>query len=254
MSNYRYPNVTAADARGQLEQLKSYLRQLVDQLNAQSSVSASNGGQSLQSKTAVLQKGADSQAASFDEIKSLIIKSSEIADAFYEAYSKKLVGMYVAQSDFGSYTNEVATELAAAAGRIDLLLTNLESIQGTSESFADSTREQIAEIQAMAGTLKLQFETIQNNGVDRVVTAKGYTFDDKGLKISDDQSEITNLLDNTGMYVKRGEEVVLQANNKGVQTGDVTVRERLKIGGHAIFEDYNNGTGSGRTACFWMGG
>ena len=58
-----------------------------------------------------------------------------------------------------------------------------------------------------------------------------------------------NLLDHTGMYVRRNGEVLLQANNQGVQTRDVTVRNYLIVGENARFEDY----GSDRTACYYIG-
>ena len=57
-----------------------------------------------------------------------------------------------------------------------------------------------------------------------------------------------NLLDNTGMYVRRSGEVILQANAAGVQATDVVVRNYLVVGTHARFEDYP----VGRTACFYL--
>ena len=59
-----------------------------------------------------------------------------------------------------------------------------------------------------------------------------------------------NLLDNTGMYVTRSGQTILQANDKGVEAADVTVRNYLIVGDHARFEDY----AAGRTACFWLEG
>ena len=56
-----------------------------------------------------------------------------------------------------------------------------------------------------------------------------------------------NTLDHTGMYVRRGNKVLLQANHKGVEAADVTVRNYLIVGDHARFEDYGGGTG-----CFWI--
>ena len=61
-----------------------------------------------------------------------------------------------------------------------------------------------------------------------------------------------NSLDETGMYVRRGDEIMLQANNKGVIATDVQVRNYLIVGDHARFENYSNGTDSKRTACFWI--
>ena len=61
-----------------------------------------------------------------------------------------------------------------------------------------------------------------------------------------------NSLDETGMYVKRSDDVMLQANANGVIATDVSVRNYLIIGCHGRFEDYSDGTDTARTACFWI--
>jgi hypothetical protein len=94
------------------------------------------------------------------------------------------------------------------------------------------------------------------NGVDRVETKSGYVFDENGLNISKSGSEMTNLLDNTGMYVKKSGTDILTANNKGVQATDLHAKTYLIVGegnGRSRFEDYN-ATGEKRTGCFWIGG
>ena len=78
----------------------------------------------------------------------------------------------------------------------------------------------------------------------------GYTFDDSGLRIAQDGQQMENLLDNTGMYVKRNGQVILQANHRGVTAQDVSVASYLVIGDHARLENYT----AGRTACFWLEG
>ena len=90
-------------------------------------------------------------------------------------------------------------------------------------------------------------------GVDQVVTKTGYSFGADGLNISKSGEEIKNKIDHSGMYVQKGEDNVLVANNKGVQATDLHAKTYLKIGkdtGRSRFEDY----GFNRTACFWIGG
>jgi hypothetical protein len=90
-------------------------------------------------------------------------------------------------------------------------------------------------------------------GVDKVVTKTGYVFDADGLNISKAGEEMTNQLDNTGMYVKRSGTEVLTANSAGVTAVDLHAKTFLKIGsgeGRCRFEDY----GVGRVGCFWTGG
>jgi hypothetical protein len=50
------------------------------------------------------------------------------------------------------------------------------------------------------------------------------------------------------------EEVMLQADTDGVIATDVKVRNYLIIGSYARLEDYTDGAGGKRTACFYLGG
>lgn len=88
---------------------------------------------------------------------------------------------------------------------------------------------------------------IRENGVSKVKMDMGYRFDEEGLTIHREGEQMENLLDNTGMYVRRAGETILQADQYGVEAVDVTVRNYLEVGDHARFEDY----GTARTACFW---
>lgn len=125
------------------------------------------------------------------------------------------------------------------------------SRQQTSEG---NILQQVSRIQQTAGELSITVQSLQDNGVKKVQTQKGYTFDDEGLLISQEGAEMRNLLDNSGMYVKRNADTVLQANNDGVQAINISVKNYLTVGKYARFEDYNNGDDSVRTACFWTGG
>lgn len=101
--------------------------------------------------------------------------------------------------------------------------------------------------------VKIEIEKELANGVDRVVTKMGYTFDDNGIEISRSGEEMRNKLDNTGMYVTRDGDEILTANNRGVNAKDLHAKTYLIIGsgnGRSRFEDY----GTDRTACFWIGG
>ena len=107
-------------------------------------------------------------------------------------------------------------------------------------------------LQQRADALALQVQAIYEEGTQKVKTGTGYTFDETGLRISKDGQEMENLLDNTGMYVRRSGHVILQANADGVAATDVTVGNYLVIGSHARLEDYSDGMDTGRTACFYL--
>ena len=119
MSGFRYPAVTAKDPIGQLAQLKSYLHQLVDQLNKQE-LSGSKQSAVI-AKVAGAKSAGDNggEPAGFNEIKSLIIKSADIVKAYYEQIDNllKLSGEYVAEATFpeGSAVFIEETNLAVSA-------------------------------------------------------------------------------------------------------------------------------------------
>ena len=91
-------------------------------------------------------------------------------------------------------------------------------------------------------------------GIDSITTSTGYTFDQDGLKISKSGEEMENKLDNKGMSVTRNGEEVLSATNEGVAAVNLTSRQYLIVGNYSRFENYDDGTDSRRTACFFIGG
>lgn len=123
----------------------------------------------------------------------------------------------------------------------------------------DSVSSTVGELTETSTKLKrdmesLSFEVNQvtTNGTDKVTTKTGYRFDADGLNISKSGEEMSNKIDNTGMYVNRGTENILTANNKGVDAVNLHAKTYLIIGsgdGRSRFEDY----GTNRTGCFWIG-
>lgn len=137
------------------------------------------------------------------------------------------------------------------AGKLAAIDLNLEGITATVESQSesmDTVQQSVTALQQTADGLKVSVEKVQTEGVSQVKTEKGFSFNDDGLTISQSGSAMENRLDETGMYVTRSGETILQANNTGVVATDVSVRNYLIIGQHARFEDYE----SDRTACFWI--
>ena len=140
-------------------------------------------------------------------------------------------------------------ENADNQGKLARLELDLEGIR-TQVSAQTAQQERITTLEQTAQGLSLSVEKLQTEGADKLKTAMGYTFDDNGLQIFRSGQQMKNLLDNTGMYVKRGNQTILQANDRGVEATDVTVGSYLVIGSHARLENYT----AGRTACFWLEG
>jgi tRNA A-37 threonylcarbamoyl transferase component Bud32 len=138
-------------------------------------------------------------------------------------------------------------------GRLAQLDLDVEGIRGKVEkqsSDLDGLKTSMTSIEATAEDVKLQVQSIQDDGVSKIKTGMGYTFNDDGLQISRDGKQMKNLLNEDGMLVTRSGQTILQANAAGVVATDVKVRNYLVVGSHARFEDY----GAGRTACFWLEG
>ena len=137
--------------------------------------------------------------------------------------------------------------------RTSRLELDVEGIRGqvnAQNSETGALKEQVTQVEQTAREIRLSVESIQSDGVSKVRTGMGYTFDDNGLHIARDGQQMENLLDNTGMYVTRSGQTILQANNRGVVAVDVTVGNFLIVGSHARLENYS----TGRTACFYLGG
>lgn len=171
--------------------------------------------------------------------------TTAVNDLRFQALSGKVLnlrldveGLKVENKDAAGHLAEIYLDLEQIRGRVESQEAAVEGITGTVSTLTQTSQG-----------LKLELETIRQNGTQKVKTGTGYTFDDKGLRISRTDSEMENLLDHTGMYVKRAGEVVLQANNQGVVARDVTVRNYLILGDNARFEDYSGN----RTACFYIG-
>ena len=106
--NIRFPNITGVSEAEQLIQIKSYLYQLVEQLNWMLPTIESSTGQA---GTSIPNPSfGDISSETFYELKSLLIKSSDTLNAYYEKINSKLEGQYVKQTDFDGYKQEVSQQ------------------------------------------------------------------------------------------------------------------------------------------------
>ena len=97
-------------------------------------------------------------------------------------------------------------------------------------------------------TIAIQSELA--NGVDKVTTSTGFTFNEEGLTVSKSESEMKTTITEDGMTVYKNDEAVLIANNTGVDAVNLCATTYLIIGTNSRIEDY----GDGRTGVFWIGG
>lgn len=102
--NIRFPNITGATEAEQLNQIKSYLHQLVQQLNWALSTIGSGTGSAGSAEPSM----GDINEQTFYELKALLIKSSDMLNGYYEKINQKLEGQYVPQSEFEAYKKSVS--------------------------------------------------------------------------------------------------------------------------------------------------
>lgn len=143
-ANLRFPNITAQNDKEKLTQVQSYLHQLVQQLNwAFDNVSGGNSARQsveLSKASGTVVESAEAQAT-FNNIKSLIIKSADIVNAYYDSINSRLKGLYVAQSDFGVYVEETEAVIEANSTNIEQLYTNMQTILTDIENLEHSLIE-----------------------------------------------------------------------------------------------------------------
>lgn len=127
MINIRLPNITAATEKEQLIQVKSYLHQLVGELNwALSTIESGNSA--VTTKTTGSSVTKEEMTTSFNELRSLIIKSANTVSAYAQAAEEIYNSRYVAQSDFGTYTEEAEQRIVENSTSIEQILTNIQEI------------------------------------------------------------------------------------------------------------------------------
>lgn len=126
----RMPSINGTD-REQLSQIRSYLYQFIPQLEwALNHIDSS----AITNYVAPQAHGKTNQTApmdatvAFDVLKPLIIKSADIVQAYYEKINSRLVGDYVAHSDFGTFMEQTEQDLTQSSTNIEQLFTNLQQI------------------------------------------------------------------------------------------------------------------------------
>lgn len=161
----------------------------------------------------------------------------------------------------------LAAETNANNAAIASLQINTESINASVTKVEQAAQDAIASLTGELATVtkkvetsmtaedvQIQIKTEISNGVDKVVTATGFTFDESGLNISKTGSEMRTNIDEDGMSVFKNNEEVLTADNTGVYAYNLHARTYLIVGNTSRFEDFTSMNGEQRTGCFWIGG
>jgi hypothetical protein len=113
----------------------------------------------------------------------------------------------------------------------------------------------VSTIEQKADSFELQFKSITDDGVSKFDTGTGYRFDVDGLMVDNTESKTKTQLTFNGMFVYSksdidGSNVVLKANDEGVDAANLLARTYLIVGHRSRFENF----GDNQTGCFWIGG
>ena len=158
-------------------------------------------------------------------------------------------------SELETTTEEHTTQISAlqvSANEISATVTNITetsrvSTENIEEQIEQLTQEVSTKVSAEDLTINIRNELA--NGVDKVETTTGFTFNEVGLTIEKSGREMKTQITEDGMTVYKDTTAVLTADNTGVDAKNLKASTYLVIGTNSRFENY----GTNRTACFWIG-
>lgn len=136
----------------------------------------------------------------------------------------------------------------------DSIRSSVESLITDTQSTLDGVNKELSslakKVEASMTEEQVQLIVSQSlgDGVDKVTTSTGFTFDDDGLHIKKSSSDMESLLDEKGLTVSRRGTEMLSATSEGVSARNLSAQEFLRIE-NVRFERYNRV----RMGCFWVG-
>ena len=215
-TNIRFPNITGKTEAEQLVQVKSYLHQLVEQLNwALSTVESGNSNTAVQKAASGGSVTKEELKTSFNELKSLIIKSSNAVSAYSEAAEERYKSLYVAQSDFGTYTEEASQLIKKNSTSIESFFENMQEIITDIENMQHSLIEVSANIKP--GLLYYDEDGIPVYGLEIGQRTKldGVEVFDKFARFTSDMLSFYDQNDNEVAYISDRKLYITHVEVKG---------------------------------------
>lgn len=175
----RLPNINGETPEAQIGQLKSYVYQLVEQLNWALNLESGSSSVVVEPRKQAAAK-AEEVRNNFNAIKSLIIKSADIVEAYTEKMAQTFDGRYVAESDFGTFSETTQNAIAANSSYIEQVYSDVQSISGTVDEIGDEVIAVMANIKTGilfyddSGAPVYGLEIGQRNTSDGVETFRKY--------------------------------------------------------------------------------
>ena len=151
--------------------------------------------------------------------------------------------------------NETVTSLQLGADSISASVKSLEeTMTRTSDGLANdiSIIQEQVNLAMTSEDVKIEIQNQLINGTNKVSTTTGYTFDENGLNVSKSDSEMKTQITEDGMKIYKNDDIMLTANNQGVDAKNLHATTYLIIGGNSRMENFIE-NGNKRTAVFWIG-
>lgn len=216
--DFRYPQLTGATEREQIQQMRTYIHQLVDELKwALNSVDSQNNVVVIRQNQRNANGGIstigmdelddDSVQAHFNEIKPLIIKSADIVNAYYDEINKRLEGLYVAQSDFGTFVEQTSQDIEATSTDITQVFNNVQLIATDVNTIGSNVQQ----IDSKVSTIDTKVSTVETkvSTMDSYATTMSAKVNRIDLEVSTIDTELQTVGENVG---------TLDTNIKAVET------------------------------------
>lgn len=149
-TNIRYPDINGKSTPEQISQLKSYLHQLVGDLNFVLGSIESGGASFVDAKGSPVSPPTDEKddpVSTFNGIKALIIKSADIVNAYYAKIDSllKLSGEYVAEATFpegaAKFIEQTNQNISANSKSIEVVFENNQQIEANMDALGEFRRE-----------------------------------------------------------------------------------------------------------------
>ena len=220
--NIRLPNITGRTEAEQLMQVKSYLHQLVEQLNwALSTIESGNSNTAVKQSASKGSVTKEDLATSFNELKSLIVKSAHTVSAYSEAAEERYDSLYVAQSDFGNYTEEASQQIKKNSTSIENFFENMQEILTDIETLEHSLIE-------VSANIKSGLLYYDGNGVPVYGLEIGQKTKLDGVEVFDKFARFTS--DRLSFYDQNDNEVAYISDRK-IYITHVEVNGTFRMGG-----------------------
>lgn len=157
----------------------------------------------------------------------------------------------------------VASEASTTSNKVTTLTETVDSINASVMKVQTNTEEKLQGLSDDIGELaetvnlkmtseevKIEIQKELDNGVTKINTGTGFTFDESGLTIDKVGSEMQTNINEDGMTIRKEGNDSLIVDNTGVKAINLTASQYLLIGTRSRIEDYE----TDRTGCFWIGG